>query len=261
MAQTNKGLGPSEIAIAILNNNGGASLNSTADRSHPSAADAEPLQQPKAAAEGDVPGDSKQPKVPAQGDVPGDSKQQKAPAEGDLPLDSKQPKAKMKPKFDKFLSTTAKLGYFLPTGTTLLFDTAVTKIYINGQCSYIRKMVMWLLIGLCVAICVFSHFPDIVNSDNTKENRNKKVEYKIVKRLDFADGVHAITSVIAFLTIAFSDQRVVDCVLPAHVKEVEEVMLSLDIIVLSICSFVYLAFPSKKSGMVPKFACREKVQS
>ena len=70
-------------------------------------------------------------------------------------------------------------------------------------------------------------------------------------KLGFGDVLHAMMSLVVFLAIAFSDHRVIDCLFPKHVNDVEQVMHVLVLVVGFVCSFLFLLFPVYRRGFVP----------
>ncbi|CAM8900985.1 unnamed protein product [Rhodiola kirilowii] len=164
----------------------------------------------------------------------------------------------------KTLNKTSLLGNFLPTGTLLAFEMVLPTIYRTGECSHVTKLMMNLLLILCTLSCFFFHFTDSFKS------RDDKVFYGFVTpkglavfkpdlgmavpkddkyKLSFNDLVHAVMSVMVFVSIAFSDHRVTTCLFPGKEKEMYEVMESFPLMVGLLCSGLYLIFPTTRHGI------------
>lgn len=166
--------------------------------------------------------------------------------------------------FQKTLSKTSMLANFLPTGTLLTFEMVLPSVYGTGQCSHIANLMILVLLGLCMLSCFFFHFTDSFRCPEGKVYYGfvtpkglavfkhglgvevpKDERYKV----GFTDFVHAFMSVLVFVSIAFSDHRVTDCLFPHHAKEMDEVMKSFPLMVGVICSTLFLVFPNTRYGI------------
>ncbi|MED6119204.1 hypothetical protein PIB30_009603 [Stylosanthes scabra] len=167
--------------------------------------------------------------------------------------------------------TASNLGNFLPTGTNLVFGALIPTIYKSGQCSPLSVTMMIFALVFCASFCFFSSFTDSVEQPvkDRRGNKKTKVYYGFVTRkgllvhnhrgyirggryeLGFADVLHAVLSLLVFLAMAFSDQRVIDCLFSKHVDDVEQVMRTLVLVVGFICSSLFLLFPVHRRGFVP----------
>ncbi|KAI3927352.1 hypothetical protein MKX01_027583 [Papaver californicum] len=157
----------------------------------------------------------------------------------------------MAKEVQKTLSKTSMLASFLPTGTLTL-------------CTPVKTLMILVLLCLCCASCFFFHFTD------SFKGPDGKVYYGFVSprglsvfksdlgvetpkderyKLGFSDFVHALMSVMVFLSIVSSDHRVTNCLLKHHVKEKDEVMESFPLMVGIICSALYLVFPTTRYGL------------
>ncbi|XP_008802593.1 protein DMP8-like [Phoenix dactylifera] len=162
------------------------------------------------------------------------------------------------------LSKTSMLVNFLPTGTLLTFEMLLPSVSGDGSCSPVSTTMINALLGLCAFTCFFFHFTDSFRSPDGK------VYYGVVTprglalfktglgvevpkddryRMGFADLVHALMSVMVFAAIAFSDQRVTNCLFPGHRKEMDEVMESFPLMVGVVCSGLFLVFPNTRYGI------------
>ncbi|MED6201406.1 hypothetical protein PIB30_094692 [Stylosanthes scabra] len=167
--------------------------------------------------------------------------------------------------------TASNLGNFLPTGTNLVFGALIPTIYKSGQCSPLSVTMMIFALVFCSSFCFFSSFTDSVEQPmvDRRGNKKTKVYYGFVTRkgllvhnhrgyirggrykLGFADVLHAVLSLVVFLAMALSDQRVIDCLFPKHVDDVEQVMRTLVLVVGFLCSSLFLLFPVHRRGFVP----------
>ena len=164
-------------------------------------------------------------------------------------------------------TTASDLRNFLPTGTNLIFGSFLPTMCKSGQCSSLSTTTMIIVLGLCASFCFLSSFTD---SFERSDNGGKKaISYGFVTtkglwlhnhkgfiederyKLGFGDVLHAMMSLVVFLAIAFSDHRVIDCLFPKHVNDVEQVMHVLVLVVGFVCSFLFLLFPVYRRGFVP----------
>ena len=189
--------------------------------------------------------------------------------------DSKQdhdqhPKIKIKSNVGKGVqrsfSTASNLGNFLPTGTNLLFGALLPIIYESGRCSTLNNIMMVLVLALCAFFSFILSFTDSLELSCGKQ---RKTIYGFVTakglwvynhkgfiqedryKLEFGDFLHATMSLVVFLVIAFSDHRVIDCLFPRYVNDVEQVMQILVLVVGFVCSSLFLLFPVHRRGFVP----------
>ncbi|XP_054800167.1 protein DMP9-like [Prosopis cineraria] len=107
------------------------------------------------------------------------------------------------------------------------------------QCSSLSTVMMKVVLGLCTTICFFTQFHRQLPRPRRqlvygfvlpnglkvfKPDPDVQVPKDDKYRLEFADFVHAVLSVVVFLAIAFSDQRVIDCLFPRKADDVHNVM-------------------------------------
>ncbi|MCL7035212.1 hypothetical protein MKW94_028500 [Papaver nudicaule] len=162
------------------------------------------------------------------------------------------------------LSMTSMLANWLPTGTLLTFETILPSVVGNGLCTPVRTTMMIILLCLCGASRFFFHFTDsfrgpdgtvyygyvtprglAVFKPDLGVHTPKDERYK----LKFSDFVHALMSVAVFAAIVAGDNRVTDCLFRKHVKEINEAMESLPLIIGVVCSGLYLVFPNTRYGI------------
>jgi hypothetical protein len=164
----------------------------------------------------------------------------------------------------KTLSKTSMLVNFLPTGTLLTFEMVLPSVYGKGECSHVTTLMIHTLLGLCTLSCFFFHFTDSFPAGDGKVyygfvttkglavfKHDPGVEVPKDERykVGLTDFVHAFMSALVFLVIAFSDQRVANCLFPRHAKEMDEVMRSFPLMVGTICSGLFLLFPISRHGI------------
>ncbi|XVE83773.1 hypothetical protein DITRI_Ditri16bG0113400 [Diplodiscus trichospermus] len=164
----------------------------------------------------------------------------------------------------KTISKTSMLVNFLPTGTLLTFEMILPSVSRHGECSPVNTMMIYFLLSLCALSCFFFHFTDSFRGPDGKVyygfvtpkglavfkpgleiETPKDEKYKV----GLTDFVHAIMSVLVFVAIAFSDNRVTNCVFPGHEKEMDQVMESFPLMVGIICSGLFLVFPTTRYGV------------
>ncbi|XP_047333289.1 protein DMP8-like [Impatiens glandulifera] len=164
----------------------------------------------------------------------------------------------------KTLSKTSLLANFLPTGTLLTFEMVLPSIYGRGNCSKVGTSMINALLCLCSLSCFFFHFTD------SFKGVDGKVYYGLVTRKGLAvfkpglgievpkdekykagvsDLVHAVMSVMVFMAIAFSDNRVTGCLFPGWSVEMDEIMESFPLMVGIVCSGIFLVFPNTRYGI------------
>lgn len=164
----------------------------------------------------------------------------------------------------KTLSKTSMLLNFLPTGTLLTFEMLLPSVHHNGECLPVNTVMIHLLLVLCALSCFFFHFTDSFRAPDGKVyygfvTRKGLAVFKpglsveVPKderyRVGITDFVHAIMSAGVFLTIAFSDHRVTNCLFRGHEKEMDEVMNTFPLMVGIICSGMFLLFPTWRHGI------------
>ncbi|KAK1260354.1 hypothetical protein QJS04_geneDACA019474 [Acorus gramineus] len=164
----------------------------------------------------------------------------------------------------KTLSKTSMLVNFLPTGTLLTFELLLPSVAGDLSCSPVCTIMIQVLLGICALSCFFFHFTDSFRGpDGTvyyglvtpgglavfKPGLGVEIPREERYRAGFVDLVHAVMSVMVFVAIAFSDQRVTNCLFPGHVKEMDEVMESFPLMVGVVCSGLFLVFPNTRYGI------------
>ncbi|PWA50182.1 hypothetical protein CTI12_AA470920 [Artemisia annua] len=164
----------------------------------------------------------------------------------------------------KTLSKTSLLVNFLPTGTLLTFEMVLPSIYGKAQCSTVATFMINVLLAICTFSCFFFHFTDSFRGPDGKvyygfvtpsglkvfkPSLNVEVPKDDRYKVGISDFVHAMMSAMVFMSIAFSDHRVTDCLFPGHAKEMDEVMQSFPLMVGIVCSGLFLVFPNTRYGI------------
>ncbi|MCL7025515.1 hypothetical protein MKW94_014471 [Papaver nudicaule] len=173
-------------------------------------------------------------------------------AEQTLPVQKYPARRAMAKGVQGTLSMTSMLANWLPTGTLLTFETILPSVVGNGLCTPVRTTMMIILLCLCGASCFFFHFTDSFRGpDGTVYYGYVTPRGLAVFKPDlgFSDFVHALMSVAVFAAIVAGDKRVTDCLFRKHVKEINEAMESLPLIIGVVCSGLYLVFPNTRYGI------------
>ncbi|ERM94501.1 uncharacterized protein LOC18422250 [Amborella trichopoda] len=168
-------------------------------------------------------------------------------------------------KVQKTFARTSMLVNFLPTGTLLTFEMLLPTISNDGQCTHVSTIATHALLGLCAASCFLFHFTDSFRASDGKVYYGfvtpsglsvfkSGVPVEVPKderfRIGFVDLLHALMSVLVFVSIAFSDHRVVDCLLPkVSEKDMKVVMDGFPVMVGIICSGLFFVFPNTRYGV------------
>ncbi|KAL5726905.1 hypothetical protein ACHQM5_000149 [Ranunculus cassubicifolius] len=164
----------------------------------------------------------------------------------------------------KTLNKTSMLVNFLPTGTLLTFEMVLPSVSGDGTCSHINTMMIYFLMGLCSISCFFFHFTDSFKGPEGKvyygfvtpkglavfkADPGVEIPESHRYKLGLTDLVHALMSVMVFMSIALCDHRITNCLFPGHVSEMDQVMESFPLMVGIICSGLFLVFPTTRSGV------------
>jgi len=198
------------------------------------------------------------------GDPPAPPPPPPPPAREPSPDQRRRRRAIVAKGVQRTLSKTSMLAHFLPTGTLLTFEMVLPSIYGVGHCTSVTSSMTLALLILCATSCFFFHFTDSFRAPDgriyygfvTRKGLavfKSGLEVEVPKeerfKVQFGDLVHAGMSVMVFMAIAFSDQRVTRCLFPGHGKEMEEVMESFPLMVGIVCSCLFLIFPKARFGV------------
>lgn len=165
------------------------------------------------------------------------------------------------------LESTAQLANLLPTGTLLAFQILTPIFTNNGVCdSATRYMTVVLLVILALSSFLACFTDSIKSSDG-------QIYYGFATfkglwlfdypaataagplpdlskyRLSFIDGVHAVSSVLVFVSVALKDKNVTSCFYPTPGHEAQEVLDIGPIGIGLICSLLFVIFPIRRHGI------------
>ncbi|CAJ1978889.1 unnamed protein product [Sphenostylis stenocarpa] len=177
----------------------------------------------------------------------------------------KTPKTPAQKTMRKAFKGTAQLSKLLPTGTALIFQTLSPIFTHQGQCQTITNKTMTIvLVTLCSISCFLLSF-----TDSFRDERGK-VRYGVASlngmwvmdasarlpadeaekyRLRSIDFFHAFMSIFVFLAIALFDGSVVSCFVQMPSEETKELLMTLPIGIGTLCSLLFVAFPSQRHGI------------
>ncbi|KAJ6711493.1 hypothetical protein OIU79_007854 [Salix purpurea] len=165
------------------------------------------------------------------------------------------------------LTSTANLANLLPTGTLLAFQLLTPLFTNNGACDSATRPMTLILLALLALSCFLASFTDSVRS--TKDGR---VYYGLATfkrmylfdcpdpaasglvdlsrfRMRFVDVVHAVLSVVVFISVALRDKNVSSCLYPVPEHETQEVLAILPVGAGLICSLLFMVFPTTRHGI------------
>uniref|UniRef100_A0A6M2EPB3 DUF679 domain-containing protein n=1 Tax=Populus davidiana TaxID=266767 RepID=A0A6M2EPB3_9ROSI len=165
------------------------------------------------------------------------------------------------------LTSTANLANLLPTGTLLAFQILTPIFTNNGACDSATAPATSVLLALLAVSCFLGSFTDSVKSPT-----DGQVYYGFATmrgmflfdcpdpvgsglsdlrklKLRFIDVVHAVLSVLVFVAVALRDKNVLSCFYPMPKHETQEVLDVIPVGIGLICSFLFLAFPTRRHGI------------
>lgn len=172
---------------------------------------------------------------------------------------------------DKTLASAANLSQLLPTGTVLAFQSLSPSFANRGLCFSSNRYLTAALIVVCAASCAFFSLTDsltgrdgrlyygvatrsglrVLNFDAPEEERGKVLDAAQLRRyrLRAVDGVHALFSVLVFLTIAFSDGMIQNCMFPDAGANARELLVNLPLGAGVVSFIVFMLFPTSRKGI------------
>ncbi|KAF8115458.1 hypothetical protein N665_0026s0003 [Sinapis alba] len=164
------------------------------------------------------------------------------------------------------LTSAANLANFLPTGTLLAFQLLIPVFTTNGSCDYPTRVLTLVLLTLLSISCFLTSFTDSVKA----EDGNVYYGFATRKgmwvfdypdpsglglpdlskyRIQFADWIHAVLSMLVFAAVAMRDKNAVSCFYPAPEQETKKVLDIVPMGVGVICSLLFLVFPTRRHGV------------
>ncbi|XP_019055289.1 PREDICTED: uncharacterized protein LOC109115554 [Nelumbo nucifera] len=183
-------------------------------------------------------------------------------------------------------SVTTNLAQLLPTGTVFAFQSLLPSFSNHGTCHTANKYLTVALIGLCTLACCLFSFTDsyiggkdgntiyfgfatwqglyIFDDDERDEflkkpnaNGNEatgasaKPDTSWLKKFAIRprDIVHAAFSCLLFLSIAFADATVQECLLPSSRESTRDFLVNLPLGFVFSSSVVFMIFPTTRKGI------------
>ncbi|THU67805.1 hypothetical protein C4D60_Mb05t28550 [Musa balbisiana] len=171
---------------------------------------------------------------------------------------------------DKTLSTAANLAQLLPTGTVLAFQALAPSFTRGGVCYASNRCLISVLIALDAVSCAFFSITDsLVGADNKlyygvatlrslyvfnyngadEEVRRRVLGDLVEYRLRPLDCVHVVVTVLVFLTIAFGDAMVQNCLFPDAGPNARELLVNLPLGAGVVSTLVFMLFPTSRKGI------------
>ncbi|GAB4851192.1 hypothetical protein Ancab_030486 [Ancistrocladus abbreviatus] len=159
-----------------------------------------------------------------------------------------------------------KVLNLLPNGATFVFTTLLPLFSNNGQCELVSKILTAILIVVCGFSCALASFTDsytdkngnthygIVtikglwtfdNSNSDNGGDNEAAQYK----LQPADFVHAVLSLLVFAVVTLLNSDIVHCFCPSLEAYMNSLMKALPVVVSTVASLVFKFFPVTRRGI------------
>lgn len=181
-----------------------------------------------------------------------------------VPLAGERPeKSITENAIDKTFASAANLIKLLPTTTVLAFQILSPILTNGGHCYSVNKYLTGFLLGLSGISCFIDSFTDSYKAEDgtlyygiatrsglwtMNTEINKTVDLSSYK-LTFLDFVHAVLSVLVFASVALMDPNVVNCYYADAREDQKQLIISLPIAVGTVCSMVFVTFPTKRHGI------------
>ncbi|KAJ8636553.1 hypothetical protein MRB53_010820 [Persea americana] len=180
---------------------------------------------------------------------------------------------------NKALASAATLVKLIPSSTVFAFHTLSPSFSNSGLCYTSNKYLTALLIVLCSISCCFFAFTDTITSSNGKvyygvattkgiyvfnnycsgngghgdndDGGGGDDGLKDLKRyrIRWMDYIHAIFSLIVFMTIAFGDPEVMICFYPKAGPDQKTLLVNLRLGAVFLSSVVFLILPTSRKGI------------
>ncbi|KAF9690295.1 hypothetical protein SADUNF_Sadunf01G0180700 [Salix dunnii] len=165
------------------------------------------------------------------------------------------------------LTSTANLANLLPTGTLLAFQLLTPLFTNNGACDSATRPMTLILLALLALSCFLASFTDSVKSPTDGRVYYGLASFKGMYLFDcpdpvasglvdlrrfkmrFVDVVHAVLSVLVFISVALRDKNVSSCFYPVPKHETQEVLAILPVGTGLICSLLFMVFPTTRHGI------------
>ncbi|CAN0878455.1 Protein DMP5 [Linum grandiflorum] len=175
------------------------------------------------------------------------------------------------------LTTTANLANLLPTGTVLAFQLLTPLFTKNGSCSAASAAapLTLILLALLAASCFVASFTDSVvvatAGEQNSTSSSSSVYYGLATKtgiflfdcpagavakeelskykVRFVDWVHAVLSVLVFVSVALRDRNVVSCFYPLPGEDTKQILDVVPIGIGVVCSLLFVVFPTRRHGI------------
>ncbi|OIV91519.1 hypothetical protein TanjilG_08931 [Lupinus angustifolius] len=165
------------------------------------------------------------------------------------------------------LTSTANLANLLPTGTLLAFQLLTPVFTNNGSCDSVTHILTIILFSILSFSCFIACFTDTVNTSDGKvyhgvatfnglwlfdyypELTASELPDLRKYKVRLIDWVHAVLSVLVFCVVALKDKNVLSCFYPKPEHETEEVLDIVPLGVGTICTLLFLIFPTTRHGI------------
>lgn len=190
--------------------------------------------------------------------------EQKLPFLQDMPEPDLEKRTFIQKAINQTFQSTAHLANLLPTGTVLTFQL-LSPIFTNqGNCDPVSQLMTAGLVALCGLSCFLSSFTDSFKDKKGNicyvlatfrgmwvidGSATLPPEEAAKYHLKFIDFMHALMSILVFAAIALFDQNVVNCFYPMPSNEAQEILTALPVAIGTVCSMLFVAFPTKRHGI------------
>ncbi|TVU20720.1 hypothetical protein EJB05_30315, partial [Eragrostis curvula] len=163
----------------------------------------------------------------------------------------------------------ANLAQLLPTGTVLAYPALAPTFTNHGVChTAANRWLMAALVAVLAALSLFFSFTDSVIGRDRKlyygvatprgfnvfnfsgEEEEKEWTLGVLQKMCIrpVDYVHAVFTVVVFMTVAFSDVGLQKCFFPDASDNTNELLKNLPLGMAFLSSFVFM-FPTKRKGI------------
>ncbi|KAG6491526.1 protein DMP3-like [Zingiber officinale] len=187
---------------------------------------------------------------------------------------------------EKALSSASNLVKLLPSGTVLAFQALTPTFSNRGECHTPNRYLTAALIHVCALTCAFLSFTDTLRGRDGKlyygvatlsgfrlfnyDDDDDAAAAAVVSggdihgagpttlvaeeelrrhRVRLLDCVHAVFSVVMFLTVAFSDSDVVNCFFPEAGENARQLLINLPLGAGFMSGVVFIVFPTTRKGI------------
>ncbi|OEL25706.1 hypothetical protein BAE44_0013275 [Dichanthelium oligosanthes] len=156
----------------------------------------------------------------------------------------------------------------LPAGAVLAFQTLAATFTNQGRCLRANLYLTAGLVAFLGATCIFFSFTDTVRDGatgklhkgvalpgrlyivNLTKEEQKVMSAELKKHgLKYVDWVHAILTLVVFLTIAGNDVGLQNCFFPSATDDTRQLLRNLPLGMAVMASFLFMIFPTTRSGI------------